>query len=135
MWTIWNKYRFQAACAGFVVACALSAWAGYAVAQSACHAATLVLKNQYADEKLQAQQAYAAALADALAKQQAAVQWTQQQGEQLAATRAQLDHRQNELNKEIPHATHQDNQGAIAYNGIGKHSLQLYNRAFGYATD
>ena len=135
MWTIWNKYRFQAACAGFVVACALSAWAGYAVAQSACHAATLVLKNQYADEKLQAQQAYAAALADALAKQQATEQWAQQQGEQLAATRAQLDHRQNELNKEIPHATHQDNQGAIAYNGIGKHSLQLYNRAFGYATD
>ena len=135
MGTIWNKYKFQAACAGFVVACALSAWAGYAVAQSACHAATLVLKNKYADEKLQAQQAYAAALADALAKQHAAVQWAQQQGEQLAATRAQLDHRQNELNKEIPHATHQDNQGAIAYNGIGKHSLQLYNRAFGYATD
>ena len=89
MLKIWNKYKFQAACAGFVVACALSAWAGYAVAQSACHAATLVLKNQYADEKLQAQQTYSAALADALAKQQAAVQWAQQQGEQLAATRAQ----------------------------------------------
>ena len=133
MWTIWNKYRFQAACAGFVVACALSAWAGYAVAQSACHAVTLVLKNQYADEKLQAQQAYAAALADALAKQQAAEQWAQQQGEQLAATRAQLDKRQHELNKEIPHATQHDNQGSTAYNGIGERSLQLYARAFGYA--
>jgi len=120
---------------GLVLACALSAWAGYAVAQSACHAATLVLKNQYADEKLQAQQTYSAALADALAKQQAAVQWAQQQGEQLAATRAQLEQRQHELNKEIPHATHQDNQGTTVYNGIGNHSLHLYNRAFGYAAD
>lgn len=135
MGTIWNKYKFQAACAGFVVACALSAWAGYAVAKSACHAAMLVLKNQYADEKLQAQQAYSAALADALAKQQAAERWAQQQGEQLAATRAQLDKRQHELNKEIPHATHQDNQGTTVYNGIGNHSLHLYNRAFGYAAD
>lgn len=133
MLKIWNKYKFQAACAGFVVACALSAWAGYAVAQSACHAATLVLKNQYADEKLQAQQAYAAALADALAKQQAAERWAQQQGEQLAATRAQLDKRQHELNKEIPHATQHDNQGSIVYNGLGERSLQLYARAFGYA--
>ena len=135
MLKIWNKYKFQAACAGFVVACALSAWAGYAVAQSAYHAATLVLKNKYADEKLQAQQAYAAALADALAKQHAAVQWAQQQGEQLAATRAQLEQRQHELNKEIPHATHQDNQGTTVYNGIGNHSLHLYNRAFGYPAD
>ena len=135
MLKIWNKYKFQAACAGFVVACALSAWAGYAVAQSACHTATLLIKNQYAAEQLKAQQAHSAALADALAKQQTAVQWVQQQGEQLAATRAQLEQRQHELNKEIHHATHQDNQGAIAYNGIGKHSLQLYNRAFGYATD
>ena len=135
MLKIWNKYKFQAACVGFVIVCALSAWAGYAVAQSACHAATLLLKNQYADEKLKAQQAYAAALADALAKQQAAVQWAQQQGEQLAATRAQLEQRQHELNKEISHATHQDNQGTTAYNGIGNHSLQLYNRAFGYAAD
>lgn len=135
MLKIWNKYKFQAACAGFVIACALSAWAGYAVAQSACHAATLVLKNQYADEKLQAQQTYAAALADALAQKQAALQWAQQQGEQLAATRAQLDQQQHELNKEIPHATHQDNQGTTVYNGIGNHSLQLYNRAFGYAAD
>ena len=135
MLKIWNKYKFQAACVGFVLACATSAWAGWAIAQTSCRAATLVLKNQYAAEQLKAQQAHSAALADALAKQQAAVQWAQQQGEQLAATRAQLDHRQNELNKEIPHATHQDNQGAIAYNGIGKHSLQLYNRAFGYATD
>ena len=105
------------------------------MAQSACHAATLLLKNQYADEKLKAQQAYAAALADALAKQQAAVQWAQQQGDQLAATRAQLEQRQHELNKEIPHATHQDNQGTTVYNGIGNHSLHLYNRAFGYAAD
>ena len=133
MLKIWNKYKFQAACAGFVIACALSAWVGYAVAQSACHAATLVLKNQYADEKLQAQQAYAAALADALAKQQAAERWAQQQGEQLAATRAQLDKRQHELNKEIPHATQHDNQGSIVYNGLGERSLQLYARAFGYA--
>lgn len=133
MGKIWNKYKFQAACTGFVVACALSAWAGYAVAQSACHAATLLLKNQYADEKLQAQQTYATALADALAKQQAAVQWAQQQGEQLAATRAQLDKRQHELNKEIPHATQHDNQGSIVYNGLGERSLQLYTRAFGYA--
>ena len=135
MLKIWNKYKFQAACAGFVIACALSAWAGYAVAQSACHAATLVLKNQYADEKLQAQQTYAAALADALAQKQAALQWVQQQGEQLAATRAQLEQRQHELNKEIHHATHQDNQGTTVYNGIGNHSLHLYNRAFGYAAD
>ena len=135
MLKIWNKYKFQAACVGFVIACALSAWAGYAVAQSACHAATLVLKNQYADEKLQAQQTYAAALADALAQKQAALQWAQQQGEQLAATRAQLEQRQYELNKEIPHATHQDNQGTTVYNGIGNHSLHLYNRAFGYAAD
>ena len=133
MLKIWNKYKFQAACAGFVIACALSAWAGYAVAQSACHAATLLLKNQYADEKLKAQQAYAAALADALAKQQAAERWAQQQGEQLAATRAQLDKRQHELNKEIPHATQHDNQGSIVYNGLGERSLQLYTRAFGYA--
>ena len=62
MLKIWNKYKFQAACAGFVVACALSAWAGYAVAQSACHAATLLIKNQYADEQLKAQQAYSVAL-------------------------------------------------------------------------
>ena len=135
MLKIWNKYKFQAACVGFVIACALSAWAGYAVAQSACHAATLLLKNQYADEKLKAQQAYAAALADALAKQQAAVQWAQQQGEQLAATRAQLEQRQHELNKEIPNATQQDNQGTTAYNGIGERSLHLYNRAFGYPAD
>ncbi len=135
MLKIWNKYKFQAACVGFVIACALSAWAGYAVAQSACHAATLLLKNQYADEKLKAQQAYTAALADALAKQQAAVQWAQQQGEQLAATRAQLEQRQHELNKEITHATHQDNQGTTVYNGIGNHSLHLYNRAFGYPAD
>ena len=133
MGKIWNKYKFQAACAGFVVACVLSAWAGYAVAQSACHVATLVLKNQYADEKLQAQQAYSTALADALAKQQAAERWAQQQGEQLAATRAQLDKRQHELNKGIPHATQHDNQGSTAYNGIGERSLQLYARAFGYA--
>lgn len=133
MGKIWNKYKFQAACAGFVVACALSAWAGYAVAQSACHATTLLLKNQYADEQLKAQQAYSAELADALAKQQAAVQWAQQQGEQLAATRAQLDKRQHELNKEIPHATQHDNQGSIVYNGLGERSLQLYARAFGYA--
>ena len=137
MWTIWNKYRSRfiggAVCVGFVIACALSAWAGYAVAQSACHAATLVLKNQYADEKLQAQQAYSVALADALAKQQAAQQWAQQQGEQLAAVHAQLDKRQHELNKEIPHATQHDNQGSIVYNGLGERSLQLYARAFGYA--
>ena len=133
MLKIWNKYKFQAACAGLVLACALSVWAGYAVAQSACHAATLLLKNQYAAEQLKAQQAYSAALADALAKQQAAVQWAQQQGEQLAATRAQLEQRQHELNKEIHHATHQDNQGNTVYNGIGNHSLHLYNRAFGYA--
>ncbi|WP_369587382.1 hypothetical protein [Kingella oralis] len=132
MLKIWNKYKFQAACMGLVLACALSAWAGYAVAQSACHAATLLLKNQYADEQLKAQQAYSAALADALAQKQAALQWAQQQGEQLAATRAQLDQQQHELNKEIPHATHQDNQGATVYNGIGERSLQLYNRAFGY---
>jgi len=137
MGTIWNKYKNRfiggAACAGFVLACALSAWAGWAVAHSACHAATLVLKNQYADEKLQAQQAYSTALADALAKQQAAERWAQQQGEQLAATRAQLDKRQHELNKEIPHATQHDNQGSIVYNGLGERSLQLYARAFGYA--
>lgn len=132
MLKIWNKYKFQAACMGLMLACALSAWAGYAVAQSACHAATLLLKNQYTDEQLKAQQAYSAALADALAQKQAALQWAQQQGEQLAATRAQLDQQQHELNKEIPHATHQDNQGATVYNGIGERSLQLYNRAFGY---
>lgn len=135
MLKIWNKYKFQAACMGFVLACATSAWAGWAIAQTSCHAATLLLKNQYAAEQLKAQQAHSAALADALAKQQTAVQWVQQQGEQLAATRAQLEQRQHELNKEIHHATHQDNQGTTVYNGIGKHSLQLYNRAFGYATD
>ena len=69
MLKIWNKYKFQAACIGFVLSCALSAWAGYAVAQSACHAATLLLKNQYAAEQLKAQQTYSAALADALAGQ------------------------------------------------------------------
>ena len=135
MLKIWNKYKFQAACMGLVLACALSAWAGYAVAQSACHAATLLLKHQYTDEQLKAQQAYSAALADALAQKQAALQWAQQQGEQLAATRAQLEQRQHELNKEISHATHQDNQGTTVYNGIGNHSLHLYNRAFGYPAD
>ena len=90
---LWSKYRLQAACVGFALACALSAWVGWAVAQTSCHAATLLIKNQYAAEQLKAQQTYAAALADALAKQQAAVQWAQQQGEQLAATRAQLEQR------------------------------------------
>ena len=132
MLKIWNKYKFQAACVGFVLACAASAWAGWVIAQTSCRAATLLLKNQYAAEQLKAQQAHSAALADALAKQQTAVQWVQQQGEQLAATRAQLEQRQHELNKEIHHATHQDNQGTTVYNGIGNHSLQLYNRAFGY---
>ena len=135
MLKIWNKYKFQAACVGFVLVCALSAWAGWAIAQTSCRAATLLLKNQYAAEQLKAQQAHSAALADALAKQQTAVQWVQQQGEQLAATRAQLEQRQHELNKEIHHATHQDNQGTTVYNGIGNHSLHLYNRAFGYAAD
>lgn len=135
MWQILTgKYRFQAVCVGLLAACLLSAWAGWAIAKSVCRASELTLKSQYAAEKLAAEKQHNEALQQALAKQQQWQQFVVRQGAQLAQINSKLDKQSDVLSKEIAHAIEQDKQnGGDCVGGIGANSLQIYNRAFGYA--
>lgn len=127
MWNILNKYRAQCVCVLLLLMSLLSWASGYRVAR-------LMMQEEQAKERLHYEQQAKQRLQTALAEQQKWQQLAQQQSLQLAQVRQQLDAQAALLNKEIPNAIQNDNEThGAAYSGIGKHSLHIYKRAFGYA--
>lgn len=107
---------------------------GYLKASRKAETAQAALVAQHQAQALAAEQAYSQALKEAQAEQQKWQAFAQHQSHQLAKATQELDRQQGYLKGEIDHAIKQDNSsGNDCHNGLGAHSVQLYNQAFGYA--
>lgn len=135
-----SKYRVLAEWAVSIgIALALGAvvyGAGYRSAETKYRAEKAQLVADYQTAALQAEQAYAAKLAEAAAEKQKWFDFAQTQSQQLAEAARQLDARQGYLKQEIPHAVKRDAaSGDACRPGLGADGLQLYRQALGYAPD
>ena len=132
-----SKYRLLAEWAvGIGIAVALGAavyGAGYRNAKTKYRAEKAQLVADYQTAALQAEQAYAAKLAEAAAEKQRWMDYSQRQSQQLAAAARRLDAQQGQIKQEIPHAIQRDSAGGDACRpGLGPDGLQLYRQALGY---
>lgn len=116
-----------------LLAAALAYRTGYQGATAKYRAEKAQLVADYQTAALQAEQAYAAKLAEAAAEKQRWVDYSQRQSQQLAAVARQLDAQQGQIKQEIPHAIKRDAaSGDACRPGLGPDGLQLYRQALGY---
>lgn len=115
-----------------LMAAALAYHIGYQGAADKYRAEKAQLVADYQTAALQAEQAYAAKLAEAAAEKQRWVDYSQRQSQQLAAAARRLDAQQGQIKQEIPHAIQRDQSSDACRPGLGPDGLQLYRQALGY---
>lgn len=107
--------------------------AGYRQADTAARLAAATQQAAWQAQRLAAEEAYAAKLAEAAAEKQRWYDFAQVQSSKLAETTRRLDAQAAQIKKEIADAVHGDAQnGGDCRPGLGPDSLHLYQRALGY---
>lgn len=107
--------------------------AGWQKRDAAARIEAAKVRQAHDAERLKAEQAYSAKLAEAAAEKQRWFDYAQAQSARLAATERSLEQKQHAIRQEIPHAIRKDDTNSgRCFGGLGADSLRLYRQALGY---
>lgn len=130
MWLTANKYKNLLLLLLWLAVTMLAWTSGYRTAQSRYQTQIVQLKQQYAQEKLIAEQQYSTQLSGSLQRYEAWVQKAQQINQQTASALSHINARAAAQQGKIDHVLQQDNPAAG--DCFGTFGLQHYRQSLGY---